>query len=96
MRAKRTHLLYHGTLLYDFDLRLIGTYLQVPPRQPEYREGRSHCDFVANLPLSRAAVLSAVDRAWPTEGPLVDLPRDRCQSLVAERFGREDWNLQFP
>ncbi len=96
MRARRTHFLYHGTLLYDVDLRLIETYLQVPPRQPEYREGRSHREFVANLPLSQAALLRAIDRAWPTEGPLVDWPIDRCRALVAERFGRESWNLKFP
>ena len=89
-------MLYHGTLLYDFDLRLIETYLRVPPRQPEYRDGRSHREFVANVPLSRAALLRAIDRAWPTEGPLVDWPREKCQALVAERFGRENWNLTFP
>jgi lipoate-protein ligase A len=96
MRAKRTHLLYHGTLLYDFDLRMIETYLQVPPRQPEYREGRSHREFVANVPLSRTSLLHAIDRAWPTEGSLIDWPEARCQALVAERIGRESWNLRFP
>ena len=37
LRVRRTHLLYHGTLLYDFSLGAIGRYLVEPPRQPEYR-----------------------------------------------------------
>jgi lipoate-protein ligase A len=42
LRAKRTHLLYHGTLLYNFNLPLIETCLHSPPRQPDYRNGRTH------------------------------------------------------
>ena len=32
LRAKREHLLYHGTLLYDFPLELIARCLAMPPR----------------------------------------------------------------
>src|SRR5262245_6905461 len=38
-QRKRTHLLHHGTLLYDFDLGQVGRYLRMPARQPEYRGG---------------------------------------------------------
>ena len=75
LRAKRTHLLYHGTLLYDFDLSLIPTCLELPPRQPEYRRARNHADFVTNLPLARRAVEDSVSAAWPTEAELPDWPR---------------------
>lgn len=51
LRVARSHLLYHGTLLYDFELPLIGRCLKVAPRQPEYRQGRDHHDFVANAPI---------------------------------------------
>ncbi len=40
VRCKRRCLLYHGTLLYDFPLPLIGRLLQEPPRSPDYRAGR--------------------------------------------------------
>ena len=50
VRCKREHLLYHGTLLYDFQLDLIDRCLRMPPREPDYRAGRPHADFVANLP----------------------------------------------
>src|SRR5262245_30327286 len=41
-QRKRHHLLHHGTLLYAFDPALVGRYLKMPPRQPEYRAGRPH------------------------------------------------------
>lgn len=96
LRAKRSHMLYHGTLLYDFDLSLIGTCLLSPPRQPEYRERRDHGEFVMNLPLSRQALLESVGKAWPTEIALSDWPAAGTAKLVEERFGQDRWNLEFP
>jgi lipoate---protein ligase len=95
MRAKRTHLLYHGTLMYDADLSLVTRYLRMPPRQPEYRAARSHADFVINLPLDRQSLVAAVDHAWHTTGELTDWPRELVVALVAERFNRESWTLEF-
>ena len=60
LRCKRTHMLYHGTLLYDFPLCSISAYLRSPPRQPDYRDQRTHGDFVSNVPLDRAALVSTV------------------------------------
>jgi lipoate-protein ligase A len=95
MRAKRTHLLYHGTLLYDFDLRLIESCLRMPPREPEYRRGRSHFEFVMNLPVTREALAKAVHRAWPTQVELKDWPAVHVAHLVETRFGCESWNFEF-
>jgi lipoate-protein ligase A len=95
MRAKRSHLLYHGTLLYDFDLRLIEACLRMPARQPAYRDSRAHRDFVCNLSAGREALIAAVDAAWPTSGDLVDWPQERVAALVAERFSQASWNEEF-
>jgi lipoate---protein ligase len=94
LRAKRTHFLYHGTLLYGFDVSLIGECLRTPPRQPEYREGRSHSDFVANLPVARQDLVRALDRAWPA-ADLESWPTDRVAKLAAERFSSDAWNYEF-
>ena len=48
-RRGRKYILHHGTILYDFDLSLVGRYLQLPLKQPEYRQSRSHEDFVTNV-----------------------------------------------
>ncbi len=49
-RGKR-YILYHGTILYNFDLSLISRYLNMPKDIPEYRRHRSHTDFVTNIPI---------------------------------------------
>jgi len=50
MRRMRTALLLHGTILVDADLALIDRALKHPEREPAYRRGRPHRDFLANLP----------------------------------------------
>jgi lipoate---protein ligase len=95
LRAKRSHCLYHGTLLYDFDLSLIATCLRVAPRQPAYRRSRDHGEFVANLPLSKQDVEQALLEAWPTSEELVDWPRERVVILVQERYSQDEWNLAY-
>jgi lipoate-protein ligase A len=50
-RRGRRALLHHGTLLYDFDARLAVRYLKEPVRRPAYRAGRSHTEFLGNVPL---------------------------------------------
>jgi lipoate-protein ligase A len=42
-------LLVHGTLLVDFDFDLAEGVLLHPPREPEYRRGRGHRDFLITL-----------------------------------------------
>src|SRR5205085_9191321 len=74
LRCKRDHLLYHGTLLYDFDLALIARLLNMPPRQPDYRDGRSHADFVMNLPISVAALRASLAMAFSAKQPLPEWP----------------------
>ncbi len=95
LRAKRTHFLYHGTLLYDFDLALLAKCLRMPPRQPDYRSARGHLDFVANLPLSRPQLIAALHAAWPTTDELTNIPLPHVQELVATRFRQDSWNYEF-
>src|SRR5262245_43034553 len=56
LRCKRDHLLYHGTLLYNFDLELVSRLLRMPPRQPDYRGHRAHADFLTNIPVTVAEI----------------------------------------
>ena len=83
LRMKRTHLLYHGTLLYDFDLGLIEKCLRMPPRQPDYRNARPHGDFVMNVPATRQQLADAVIAAFPMASAPTDVPQSRV-----ERTGR--------
>jgi lipoate---protein ligase len=94
MRAKRRACLHHGTLLFDFDLSLIESCLAMPPRQPEYRQGRAHHEFVTNLPLGVDILRAALIQAWNAEHIESELPHARTQQLVAERYSCSEWNEQ--
>jgi lipoate---protein ligase len=74
LRVKRRHLLYHGTILYDFPLERIGRWLGTPARQPKYRAQREHGAFVTNFPTTRAALEAALVDAWQAPIELPPLP----------------------
>ena len=47
---RKKHLLvYQGSLLVDVNLNTIGEFLQHPSKEPEYRKGRPHSDFLTTL-----------------------------------------------
>lgn len=92
LRCQRTHLLYHGTLIYDMPLTLVERYLNRPPREPDYRGGREHRDFLGRLPISQSDLIACVADAFEAREPRTDWPRERVQQLVAERYGRTEWN----
>ncbi len=94
LRVKRTHLLYHGTLLYDFPLGAISRYLREPPRQPEYRHHRPHASFVTNLPASREALVRALIAAWGAQEVRQAWPAERVAALVAGKYADPAWNLR--
>jgi lipoate-protein ligase A len=94
LRAKRRHFLYHGTLLYDFELALVERCLRTPPRQPQYRAARAHREFITNIDLSREQLVGALAAAWPAAGELTEIPHARVERLVRERFSRDEWNYE--
>lgn len=96
LRVRRNWLLYHGTLLFDFDLRSIGLLLGSPVRQPDYRQRRSHIEFVMNLPASHADLSAALKSAWNASEPL-DFDASLAEltaRFVAEKYSRSDWNFK--
>ncbi|MEN6458576.1 MAG: lipoate--protein ligase family protein [Thermoguttaceae bacterium] len=91
-RCRREHLLYHGTLLYDLPLRLVGECLGMPPRMPEYRMDRTHEEFLANLPLPRETLRLAVLRAFGADEARTEWPQERTAKLAAEKYESIEWN----
>lgn len=45
----RKYLLYQASILVDLDLEDINLYLRHPSKEPDYRKGRSHSDFLVGL-----------------------------------------------
>jgi len=93
-RRKREWLLFHGTFLLDFDLGLIEILLRPPPRQPDYRQNRTHQEFVTQLGLSPELVKAAMREQWQVSAVLAEVPERRIEQLVAGRYSRDEWNLR--
>jgi lipoate-protein ligase A len=94
-RRKKRFVLFHGTLLHGFDLRLVSRYLREPSRQPDYRARRRHGDFVRNLDVAPEALKAALVTTWQPDGESGADVTDRVRSLVAEKYSRDEWNLRF-
>lgn len=90
-QRKRGHLLHHGTILHSFELPLVGRYLISPPRQPEYRAGRAHGDFLRNVDLPTEALRVRIAHAFGATQPLPTWPTESVARLVAEKYGLESW-----
>lgn len=94
VRYGKNFALYHGTLLYGFDLSWISRLLRHPPRQPDYRRDRPHAAFVTNLPLSRDEIVTRLRQAWSAFQPALAWPRERTQALLAGRYSRQSWHFE--
>ncbi len=93
-RRLRTHLLFHGTVLLDFELSLIGELLPVPALQPDYRQQRSHGAFLKNLNLPASRVKRAFAQVWRANDDPGRMPLQRVSELVTQRYSRTDWNFR--
>jgi lipoate-protein ligase A len=90
-QRKRRHILHHGSLLYAFDAASVTRYLPPPPKQPEYRAGRAHAEFLVNVPLSRASLIECLRREWDAEESARDWPVDEVTRLSAEKYANPAW-----
>lgn len=94
LRSKRDWFVYHGTLLCEFDLELISQCLNDPIRQPAYRAGRSHREFLIQLPTTPAQLTDAIVRQWSAEQELTDWPTELSQQLETEKYATREWTYK--
>jgi lipoate-protein ligase A len=92
LRCRREHLLYHGTLLYNFALELIPACLGTPPRQPGYRLGRPHEEFVSNLRVPQAELIAGLRAAFGANETYANPPWDAVARLADAKYRRASWN----
>ena len=90
-QRKRTHLLHHGSLLYEFDFAPLPCYLKAPPRQPDYRRQRNHADFLTNLPIAGETLERILREVWQVENSLATWPAERVKNLVQEKYATDKW-----
>jgi lipoate-protein ligase A len=91
-RRKREFLIFHGTFLLNFDLRLVEDLLRMPSKEPAYRDNRSHNAFLTTLPLRPAELKAVLQKIWKaTEAP-AELPDLR---ELAAKYQQPEWNFKF-
>ncbi len=90
-RRRENWTLIHGTFLHAFDIPLMGKVLQAPSKEPEYRRGRSHADFVTNVNVSPSAVRNALVEEWNASELLESVPLREIDDLVRSRYARREW-----
>jgi lipoate-protein ligase A len=94
MRCKRNWALYHGTVLCaGADLSLISSALHQPAREPSYRQGRSHSEFLTCLPVNTETVTHALIKAWRADQILQKWPKTMTAALVRDKYAcSSSWN----
>jgi len=93
-RRRKKFLLFHGTLLLNCDLKLISALLLLPSKQPDYRAGRPHREFVTNLNLPAEKVKAALVKAWLAHEELKNPPRGGIAKLAREKYSARAWNYK--
>ena len=94
-RRRRRAVLFHGTFLLNFDLALVNRFLPMPSKQPDYRRSRSHGEFLRNLKAPVDEVKAALRQAWRADELVTSPPRESIQALVAQKYGRQEWNWRI-
>ncbi|RAP37722.1 lipoate--protein ligase family protein [Candidatus Marinamargulisbacteria bacterium SCGC AAA071-K20] len=63
-KRKRNTFLFHGTILYDFNLTKISEFLKYPSKSPDYRLMRSHHDFVSNILIKKDNIIKCIGESF--------------------------------
>jgi lipoate-protein ligase A len=92
---KRRFVLFHGTFLLYFDISVIGEFLPVPPKQPAYRQNRTHENFLTNVNLPPDNIREALKQSWSAAEEFKNIPFEAIERLVGERYSRDGWNFKF-
>ena len=94
-RRKRRAVLFHGSFLLNFDLALIEKVLSLPSNQPDYRQNRSHDEFLMNLDVSAKEVKAILRQTWRASEELKGFRAEQTQTLAAQKYSTDTWNMKF-
>jgi lipoate---protein ligase len=98
-RRKRRSLLFHGSFLLNFDLRLISKTLRLPLQQPNYRQNRPHESFLTNLNVDAVRIETALIQAWNAKkNSPAEFENEigaQTKKLASSKYSRDDWNFRL-
>lgn len=94
-RRKKSFVLFHGTFLLDFKIPLIEQVLTLPSQQPDYRNGRTHREFLINLNIDRERIKKSLIQSWAADEMLESIPQERIDQLIHQRYSQNTWNFKY-
>ncbi|MCG8650107.1 MAG: lipoate--protein ligase family protein, partial [Pirellulales bacterium] len=69
--------------------------LKEAPRQPQYRAGRDHRQFVTNVPVDPEALATGLAGEFgAVEDTAFQLPQDRIRQLKMQRYDDPAWHFR--
>jgi lipoate-protein ligase A len=92
-RRKRRALIFHGTMLLTFDLQLVSKLLLKPSKEPDYRVGREHLNFLTNLHVDAQVIKAALRKVWSASDEKAQVPD--WTALTTEKYSRDERNLKY-
>jgi lipoate---protein ligase len=93
-RRGKNAFLFHGTFLLGFALEMVDRLLPIPSRAPLYRKGRTHLQFLMNLPLSSVEVRTLIRRCYSESEPADALPPKTAAELTRMRYTDQAWIMK--
>ncbi len=92
-RRRKNFLLFHGSLLLNFDLPFISELLNMPSLQPDYRDGRPHEEFIINLKVPADVVKRSLASEW--KAPAASIQKPILPPALLEKYQSTEWNRKF-
>ena len=93
-RRRLRTILFHGCLLLEFDFAVIEDLLPFPSREPAYRAGRSHAQFLRNLHIDAETLKGALRAAWGAGLAAPDVPVEETGRLAREKYMDPAWTYK--
>lgn len=94
-RRLKNACLFHGCILYNFDISWIESYLKAPPTAPEYRKNRKHTDFVTLVNLNKEDLIETILSIWPYQEKTLPIPEEAIEKLTLDKYYQDTWNLKI-
>lgn len=92
LRIAKNHLLYHGTLLERVDRDLVQRCLATAPRQPAYRGGREHDEFITSIAIDPSAFCSTLENLYGATATTQPWPSEDTQLLYESKYSQSQWH----
>ena len=92
-RWTKKAVLHHMTILFDFDIKTVSHFLSHPGHEPAWRSGRSHDEFMVNVPMEAAVMEEAILNSFHDLPMTADLEKSQIEAAqrYAWRYVEKGW-----